>query len=121
MSAACVAVALVASPTLAGILGLHLALEHQHHDGRGSRADAAAFAAVLHGHAHDEGTPEHDHRLTDVARTSAATSLQAPQARPASMTVLPSTPLLRALDGPAEWGGPSGAGPPPEHKPVLRI
>jgi len=109
---------LLASSALTGVLSLHLALDH-HHDDEGGHA--ATFAAVLHGHAHDEGTPDHDHAV-------AGTPTLTPEPRASAPTWFPGGIRTGAVvlgDGQAILGtgrGPeSRASPPPELHPILRI
>ena len=93
-------------------LAAHAFFHHHHTEAEHEAVEEAAVQALLHGHAHPQGVPRHDHELVrvDLARHDPAPEVQA--AAPATLP----DPLPAPRTAAAWWAHPSdppGADPPP--------
>lgn len=97
----------IAMPWLVGVgVGFHLTFDHGHRHGHppGSalevtthhthaHADASTLQDVLHGHAHPDGTPDHDHpAMVNATRTVAGARPQATAAAAPGVLLLSAPP-----------------------------
>lgn len=95
-------------------LAAHAVFHHDHDHGTAEHGavEAAAVAAILHGHAHPDGVPAHGH---EVVTAAPARPDSAPEVR-AAVPGIASNPLpapRRASSWRARPDSPPGADPPP--------
>ena len=117
------AIMTIAALVQGGLVGMVIALHVADHHDLLQHDDASCLDAIVHGHEHDRGTPDHDHSVVSAKPAPQRFKRHPLPESPggASCAVIPARPrVLFAWEGRTESCGPS---PPflPQTSVILRI